>query len=126
MTEILSNWLPELITALIGGGLVSIFLLPEKKVSSRLDNAERLIAKYEPLMARLEEENQQLKAEVKRLNGIINDQEVKIAELKTRMHTMELIGKEDKALRCEVMSCKKRNPAVTKEVLEELAHGNQD
>ena len=120
--EAITQYLPELISALLGGGIVSLFLIPEKKVASRLDNAERLIAKYEPLMQRLTEENEQLKKEVKRLNGIINEQEDKIAELKTRMHTMELIGREDKALRCEKIRCKSRRPPIDKKKLEEIAH----
>lgn len=125
MTEIL-QYLPELISALLGGGIVSIFLLPEKKTGARLDNAERLIAKYEPLMQKLEAENQELRSEVKRLNGIIQEQEGTIADLKTRMHTMELIGKENKALRCEVLNCKKRKPSLDTEALNHIANGDED
>lgn len=119
--EISVTTILEIVAALLGGGgIAALFLIPEKKASKRLDNAERLIAKYEPIMHRLEEEiadkDKQIKALIKR----VNEQDAMITELKTKLHTMQVIADEDRVLRCEIIGCKKRKPAIDKTKLEEL------
>ena len=101
-----------------GGGITALFMLPEKKSKQRLDNAERLILKYEPIIERLEKDNADKDAQIKELIKRINKQDLTIGELNTKIRTMEIIGREDRMLRCENMSCKKRRPPLNKEDLQ--------
>lgn len=108
----------QLLAAIVGsGGLVAYFLLPEKKSRQRLDNAERLILKYEPIIERLEKDNADKDAQIKELIKRINKQDLTIGELNTKIRTMEIIGREDRMLRCENVGCKKRKPPINKECL---------
>lgn len=127
MNEILSH-IPEIICALLGGGVVSAFTVPELKRGKRaevareeLTNAKMLIEEYVPMLKSIKEENEALRKEVEDLRQKVAKQSATIAELRTKQHTMELIAQEDKALRCEITTCVNRKPPFKKENLELLA-----
>lgn len=75
-----------MISAVLGGGLVTLFLLPEKKASARLDNAERVVKKYEDILVRYEKRISELEQQVKRLQADNEAKDRRIDELQ------ELIG----------------------------------
>jgi len=89
MMETIIQWLPELITALLGGGLVAIFTVPEKKAAARLDNAERVVAKYEEVMQRYEKRISELEAEVKELRAESERKDDRISELERQLAVLE-------------------------------------
>lgn len=120
MFDAILNHLAEIMSAVLGGGLVALFTIPETKASKRLDAAERVLAKYEPLIQKLEKENSDLREEVTKLRETVAVQNATIVELKTRLHTMEIINQEDRALRCDITTCKMRTPAYDKSKLNEL------
>jgi len=79
--------------AALGGGLASLFLLPEKKQAARLDNAERVIAKYETLLEEYKKQNDLLRKRVEELeNKSKNDlaeRDLRIKELEKQVRTLE-------------------------------------
>lgn len=78
------NWielLSSLVAALLGGGLVGIFTIPEKKASAKLDNAERVIAKYEDVLKKYEKRISELEAQVKDLEKKNKEKDARIDEL---------------------------------------------
>lgn len=88
--DILTNWLPELITGLLGGGLVALFTIPEKKAAARLDNAERVVAKYEDILKKYEARISELETEVKTLREDIDKRDDRIHELEQKLSAMEV------------------------------------
>lgn len=96
MTDILNIILEPLIGAIFGGGVVALFTIPQKKEAAKLDNAERIIAKYEKLAelrekdARLREaENKQLKQEVEALTKQIEEQKTLIQTLTDKVDELQ-------------------------------------
>lgn len=87
--DIITNWLPELITGLLGGGLVALFTIPEKKASARLDNAERVVAKYEDILKKYEKRISELEEEVKTLREDVEKRDTRIHELEQKLLAME-------------------------------------
>lgn len=125
MFEFIIDHVTELLSVILGGGVVALFTIPETKASKRLDAAERVLAKYEPLLQKLEKENTELRSEIATLREKVAVQSSTIVELKTKIHTMEIINQEDRALRCEKTSCPKRVPSFVKENLEKLAEDHE-
>ena len=82
--------LESIVGALLGGGLVAIFTIPEKKASARLDNAERVIAKYEELMKKYETRISELENEVKTLREDVDNRDTRIHELEQKLTVMEM------------------------------------
>lgn len=129
MYETIIQHLPELLSALLAsGGVAAIFTIPERKRSKKaeaereeLTNAKMLIEQWAPLLKSIKEENEALRKEVEELRQKVSKQSATIADLKTRQHTMELIAKEHKALRCEITSCPNRQPPLDKGALENIA-----
>lgn len=89
MTDIIANWLPELIAGLLGGGLVKILTIPEKKEKARLDNAERVVKKYEEVMQKYEKRISELEAEVKELRAEADKKDTRISELEKALALLE-------------------------------------
>lgn len=82
------NWtqiIITLISTLIGGGIMKLVLLPETKASAKLDNAERVIAKYEDLLSRNEKEIRKLQSKVDELTSYCEQRDHKIGELEKRI-----------------------------------------
>lgn len=125
MFEFIIDHVTELLSVILGGGVVALFTIPETKASKRLDAAERVLAKYEPLLQKLEKENTELRSEIATLREKVAVQSSTIVELKTKIHTMEIINQEDRALRCEKTACPKRVPSFVKENLEKLAEDHE-
>lgn len=75
------QYLPELISAILGGGIVTLFMLPEKKASARLDNAERVVKKYEDILQRYEKRISELEQQVKQLQQENDAKDKRIDEL---------------------------------------------
>lgn len=125
MFEFIIDHVTELLSVILGGGVVALFTIPETKASKRLDAAERVLAKYEPLLQKLEKENTELRSEIATLREKVAVQSSTIVELKTKIHTMEIINQEDRALRCEKTACPKRMPPFVKENLEKLAEDHE-
>ena len=89
MLDTILSWLPELVTALLGGGLVAIFTVPEKKAAARLDNAERVVAKYEEVMQRYEKRISELEQEVKELRAESERKDERFSELEKQLAVLE-------------------------------------
>lgn len=87
--ETILQWLPELVTALLGGGLVALFTVPEKKAAARLDNAERVVAKYEEVMNKYEKRISELEAEVRELRAEADKKDARISELEKALAVLE-------------------------------------
>ena len=87
--ETILQWLPELVTALLGGGLVALFTVPEKKAAARLDNAERVVAKYEEVMNKYEKRISELEAEVRELRAEADQKDARISELEKALAVLE-------------------------------------
>ena len=83
------NWLPEIISGLLGGGLVAIFTIPEKKAKARLDNAERVVSKYEEVLKRYEARISELEIEVKELRAASEQKDHRIAELEKNIALLQ-------------------------------------
>lgn len=83
------QYLPELISAILGGGLVSLFLLPEKKASARLDNAERVVKKYEDILSRYEMRISELEQQVKCLQADNEAKDKRIDELQALIDSLK-------------------------------------
>ena len=77
----LTNLIEPLIAALLGGGLVGIFTIPEKKAAAKLDNAERVIAKYEDILKRYEERISELETQVRELEAKNAEKDQRIDDL---------------------------------------------
>ena len=87
------DWLEiitSLVSALIGGGLVGIFTIPEKKASARLDNAERLVAKYEDVLKKYEKRISELEAQIKDLEQKNEAKDHRIDELEHQVMELQL------------------------------------
>lgn len=93
-----------LIAAIGGGGLVRLFMIPEKKSSAKLDNAERVIAKYEEILKKYERRISELESEVRELKAAalketdardrkIATLQARVYELETKLHQVELTAK---------------------------------
>lgn len=83
------DFIPELLTALLGGGIVALFTIPEKKASARLDNAERLVKKYEEILVRYEKRISELENEVEELREKLDKKDSRILALETKLSAME-------------------------------------
>ena len=83
------DFLPELVSGLLGGGLVAVLTIPEKKASARLDNAERVVKKYEEILARYERRITELEQQVKELEEKVDRKDERISELEDKLRGME-------------------------------------
>lgn len=101
-----------IVAAVSGGGLVALLTVRETKEGKRLDNAERLVEKYEELMQKLETSVSEKDAQIEKLTEEVNSLRADVAELKTRLKTAEMINSEDRYLRCEKTQCKMRKPKL--------------
>ena len=106
--------------AITGGGLAGLLLVPEKKSSARLDNAERIIAKYEGIISSLEAEAKEKDEKIEKLQEEVRALKDATEELKTKLKTLTVIGREDHVLRCENTGCKRRKPKLNRQAIEEL------
>ena len=86
------NWtqiIIALISALVGGGIVRFSLIPEKKASAKLDNAERLVVKYEDILSDYKKQINDLKEEVELLRNKCELRDHKISDLEQRISSLK-------------------------------------
>jgi len=79
-----------LISALLGGGIVGLFLIPEKKAGAKLDNAERLVAKYEEVLKKYEKRIGELEKQVKELEAKNTEKDSRIDELEHQILELQM------------------------------------
>jgi len=120
LNTFLTEMLRSVVPALLGGGIVMLWTLPERKGGARLDNAERVLKKYEDIIDRLDRENTQLKKEIEELKIESMQLRANLGEVNTRMKTLQIIEEEDRSFRCENLRCKKRKPRLSQSTIEKM------
>lgn len=104
-----------LISAITGGGLVALFTIPELKAGKKLDNAEKLIAKYDAIIERLEDDNHTKDERINELTSEVRKLQEEVGILSTKLKTLQLIHEEDTLLKCTKINCGIRSHRISKE-----------
>lgn len=125
MDEIVKILIEQGLPALLGGGAVALFTIPEKRGSARLDNAERILKKYEDIINKLEEDNKDKDMKIVEMRTKIEYLETSLATVNTTLKTLQIIEKEDRVLRCEILRCKNRKPKMDIKELESIVEEGQ-
>lgn len=124
MEDIIKVLIEQGLPALLGGGAVALFLIPEKRGSARLDNAERVLKRYEDIISRLEKSNQDKDIVIAELRTKVAGLETSLSRVNATLSGMQIQNRESSLLRCEIIRCKNRKPKANIEKLNEMAEGH--
>lgn len=113
----------SLIAMVTGGGIMKLLTLKQEKRSKDIDNAERIIERYEKMNDQIradaeedkrkyKEETNEAKKQVKELTAKVNDLYARIGKLQKDLEMMQISYSNAAALKCENLNCKKRFPPL--------------
>lgn len=91
MLELLTNmeWLPTLLSALLSGGLVAIFTLPQKMRAERIENDQKVISECYALIDRLNGELDERECRIDKLQKRVAELEAQVRDLESQLSAMK-------------------------------------
>ena len=101
-----------LISALAGGGLVSLLTLRETKKGLKIDNAEKEDNRWSKLADELQDDNAKLNERLERKDARITELEDTVSDLRTVLDGTRTKCAIAEILRCETVSCPSRVPPL--------------
>ena len=117
------------LTFVAGGGLTAVFTLKQARQSKSIDNAEKLVERYEAwsdkIRADADKNVAECKAEVdaaKKLSQSLiqktNQLELQVGKMQKEIEMITLMYRNANAIRCENLNCKKRKPPLDRETFD--------
>ncbi len=100
------------ISALAGGGLVSLLTLRETKKSLKIDNQAKEDDRWSKLADQLQKENETLNERIEKKDARITELEDSASDLRTKLDNTRTKCAIAELLRCEAVSCPNRQPPL--------------
>ncbi len=101
----------DIITTLLGtGGLITLFLITEKKAAAQLANADRINEQWRLIVEQKDRDfsalNHKYEAATQKIERLYDDN----SELRTALDTANTERAVSKVLRCDCLDCSSRKP----------------
>lgn len=101
-----------IVSALAGGGLISLLTLRETKKSLKIDNQIKEDDRWSKLADELQTENEKLNERIEKKDARITELEDVVSDLRTKLDNTRTKCAIAELLRCEAVSCPNRQPPL--------------
>lgn len=102
----------SIISALAGGGLISLLTLRETKKSLKIDNKAKEDDRWSKLADELQDENVKLNDRLDKKDSRVTELEDTVSDLRTKLDGTRTKCAIAELLRCETVSCPSRVPPL--------------
>jgi predicted nuclease with TOPRIM domain len=102
----------SIISALAGGGLISLLTLRETKKSLKIDNKAKEDDRWSKLADELQDENVKLNDRLEKKDSRVTELEDTVSDLRTKLDSTRTKCAIAEILRCETVSCPSRVPPL--------------
>lgn len=102
----------SIISALAGGGLISLLTLRETKKSLKIDNKAKEDDRWSKLADELQDENVKLNDRLEKKDSRVTELEDTVSDLRTKLDSTRTKCAIAELLRCETVSCPSRVPPL--------------